>query len=75
MWQRYLGLKIDSQADDIIKFIFTQIDPDDPEKEYYCLLDLREYIYSVSEFNLPLDHETVGCLLSRLNSTRSWWAF
>lgn len=69
-WQQVLGLHIQGQSEDFIKFVYTQIDQNDADKEYYFVLDLREHDYAISECKPEVSKEESEKILSQLNESR-----
>lgn len=71
-YEEYLGLRIESPADDQIAFVFTCVDERDPERECEVVLDLsrRDYaIRSCRPVGLVASAEA-GAALDRLNEGR-----
>lgn len=69
-WERTLGLRIEGADEDFIKFVFTQIDPNDGDSEYSVKLDLREHDYAVSETVPDVDQAELNKALASLNESR-----
>lgn len=69
-WERTLGLRIEGADEDFIKFVFTQVDPNDGDREYSVTLDLREHDYAVSETVPEVDQNELNKVLDTLNESR-----
>lgn len=70
-WERTLGLRIEGADDeDFIKFVFTQIDPNDGDGEYSITLDLTEHDYAVSKCDPQVDQTGLKAALDNLNENR-----
>jgi hypothetical protein len=65
---QHLGLSFERAENEILRLVFTQIDPNDPDAPFAFDLttnDANEYV--IANCQPPLDEESVEELVSRLN--------
>ncbi|KAL2314287.1 Kinetochore protein spc25 [Schizosaccharomyces pombe] len=55
-WEDYLGLKMEGVHDEVIRFIFTNIDEKDWNKQFSFQINLAERDYKVVHCHPPLPH-------------------
>jgi DNA repair exonuclease SbcCD ATPase subunit len=70
-WQQILGTKIEAGLqEDFIRILFSQIDPNDADRAFWFVLDMRAHDYVLAECNPELDKATVDKILVDLNESR-----
>ncbi|EON61133.1 kinetochore protein spc25 [Coniosporium apollinis CBS 100218] len=75
-WQEYLGLRIEGAGqDDRLKFVYTNVDERDWEREAWFELDMRKREYEVLSYRPKVEREEVDRVLERLNESRDLSAF
>lgn len=68
-----LGATIRGAGDDVLRVVFTNLDPKDPEREFSIVIDLSRQEYRVPEVSPPL--AALHTLLDGLNASRDLYAF
>lgn len=75
-WENYLGLRIEGLGkEDRLKFVYTNVDEREWDREAWFELDTSEREYKVLEFRPKVEREEVDQVLERLNETRDLSAF
>lgn len=69
-WEQTLGLRIEGVQEDILRFVFTNVDEKDYRREFSCTLDLSEADYKIVKTKPELSPEVVESILKGLNETR-----
>lgn len=69
-WEQTLGLRIEGVREDILRFVFTNVDEKDYAREFSCTLDLAEADYRIVQTRPELPAEQVKAILKVLNDTR-----
>lgn len=68
---RRLGLNFERVTDNTLKFVFTQIDPSDPERKFFFVLSASadDELYEILECHPPLRSGTLLTLVDDLNAS------
>lgn len=77
LYERFLGLKIDGVSTDVIKFIFTNLIPSNPDRTFEIVLDLSDPDgqYRIARVSDLVAEKELGLALRRLNMDRSLVGF
>ncbi|KAJ6264333.1 hypothetical protein Dda_0478 [Drechslerella dactyloides] len=71
-WEDYLGLRIEGAGRlDHVRFIFTCLDPADPDREFEVVVSVESRDYEIIGARPKLDEATKARCLDILNETRS----
>jgi kinetochore protein Spc25 len=75
-WESYLGLRIEGLGkDDRLKFVYTNVDEREWEREAWFELDTSDRDYRVLEMRPKVEHEEVERVVERLNESRDLASF
>ena len=75
-WESYLGLRIEGLGkDDRLKFVYTNVDEREWDREAWFELDTSERDYKVLEIRPKAEREEVDRVVERLNETRDLAGF
>lgn len=75
-WENYLGLRIEGLGkDDRLKFVYTNVDEREWDREAWFELDTSERDYKVLEIRPKAEREEVDRVVERLNETRDLAGF
>jgi kinetochore protein Spc25 len=75
-WESYLGLRIEGLGkDDRLKFVYTNVDEREWEREAWFELDTTERDYKVFEVRPKVEREEVERVVERLNESRDLASF
>jgi len=75
-WESYLGLRIEGLGkDDRLKFVYTNVDEREWDREAWFELDTSERDYKVFEMRPKVEREEVESVVERLNETRDLAGF
>lgn len=69
-WEQTLGLRIEGVQEDILRFVFTNVDEKDYGRSFSCTLDLSEADYKIVKCNPELSPEVIDTIARVLNETR-----
>lgn len=69
-WEQTLGLRIEGVQEDLLRFIFTNVDEKDYNRAFSCMLDLSEADYKIVKTSPELSPEVVESILKVLNESR-----
>lgn len=75
IYEQLLGFKIEGLKDDILKFVFQNIDSKDPKRSFYIVLNVSEHLYKVEETNPSLPELELNDALQEFNSSRDLTRF
>lgn len=67
-YEIYLGLKIEAIATDLIRFVFSNIDPINSNREFWVELSVGTDTYQVGKSNPELNPETTQLLQQEFNT-------
>ena len=75
-WENYLGLRIEGLGkDDMLKFVYMNVDEREWEREAWFELDTSERDYKVLEVRPKVEREEVERVVERLNESRDLAGF
>jgi kinetochore protein Spc25 len=75
-WESYLGLRIEGLGkDDRLKFVYTNVDEREWEREAWFELDTSERDYKVLEARPKVEREEIERVVERLNESRDLGGF
>ena len=75
-WENYLGLRIEGLGrDDRLKFVYTNVDEREWDREAWFELDTSERDYRVLEIRPKVETDEVERVVERLNETRDLAGF
>jgi kinetochore protein Spc25 len=75
-WENYLGLRIEGLGrDDRLKFVYTNVDEREWDREAWFELDTSERDYKVLEIRPKVESDEVERVVERLNETRDLAGF
>ncbi len=75
-WESYLGLRIEGLGkDDRLKFVYTNVDEREWDREAWFELDTSERDYKVQEIRPKVEREEVDRVVERLNESRDLAGF
>lgn len=75
-WENYLGLRIEGLGkDDRLKFVYTNVDEREWDREAWFELDTSERDYKVLELRPKVERDEVDRVIERLNETRDLAGF
>ena len=74
-YEQYLGLKIDVIGQDSLKFVFSNIDPNDLDKEVWCELLVGGELFKVGDSFPPLAPDIITLLENEFNHHREFVKF
>lgn len=75
IYEQLLGFKIEGLKDDILKFVFQNIDSKDTKRLFYIVLNVSERLYKVEETNPSLPELELNDALQEFNSSRDLTRF
>lgn len=75
IYEQLLGFKIEGMKDDVLKFVFKNIDSNDPEKLFIIILDVSEHLYKVNETNPSIPNIELNEILNNFNESRDLTKF
>ncbi|ABN67900.2 predicted protein [Scheffersomyces stipitis CBS 6054] len=67
-YEMYLGLKIEAVSFDLMKFVFTNLDPNNYDRRFWIDLAIDKETYSVGQSDPQLSTETTNSLETELNN-------
>lgn len=70
-WETTLGLHIEGVKDDVLRFVFTNIDPSNYTRPFSCTLDLSEQEYKVVKCSPELSTDVLNPIIKSLNISRN----
>lgn len=70
-WETTLGLRIEGVRDDVLRFIFTNIDAKDFDLAFSCTLDLSDHEYKILKCSPDLGKQVLDPILRSLNTSRN----
>ncbi|CAK7894244.1 kinetochore protein Spc25p [[Candida] anglica] len=74
-YESYLGLRIEVIAVDILKFIFTNIDPEDYDREIWCELAVGGDLYKIGKTYPELEESLIKTIENEFNDHREFVKF
>lgn len=75
-WESYLGLRIEGLGkEDRLKFVYTNVDEREWERECWFELDTSERDYKVGECRPKVEREELDRVVERLNESRDLGGF
>ncbi|KAF1846741.1 uncharacterized protein K460DRAFT_285247 [Cucurbitaria berberidis CBS 394.84] len=75
-WESYLGMRIEGLGkDDRLKFVYTNVDEREWDREAWFELDTSERDYKVLEVRPKVEREEIDRVIERLNETRDLASF
>jgi kinetochore protein Spc25 len=69
-WEQTLGLRIEGVQEDVLRFVFTNIDEKDYSRQFSCTLDLSDVDYRIIKCCPELEPEVIESTVKVLNETR-----
>lgn len=69
-WEQTLGLRIEGVQEDVLRFIFTNVDEKDYSRAFSCTLDLSETDYKIVKCKPELSPDVIESIIKVLNETR-----
>lgn len=75
VYENLLGFKIEGLKDDILKLVFKNIDSNDPQRQFFLVLNVSEHLYKIEETTPVLSESEQSSLLEEFNSSRDFTKF
>lgn len=69
-WEQTLGLRIEGVQEDVLRFVFTNIDDNDFDRSFSCTLDLSQHDYKIIKCNPDLGKHILDPIIKNLNKSR-----
>lgn len=74
-YEMYLGLRINAVQANVLRFVFSNVDPVKTERAVWCDLDVGSEIYNVGETHPPLPEAAVEELQADFNRHKDFTIF
>lgn len=68
-WEQILGLKIEGLKEDILQFVFTNIDEKDHSRPFSCVIDLSQAEYQMIKCAPELKPDVIDPIMKTLNDS------
>lgn len=75
VYENLLGFKIEGLKDDILKLVFKNIDSNDPQRQFFLVLNVSDHLYKIEETTPSLPETDLNTLLEEFNSSRDFTKF
>lgn len=69
-WEQTLGLRIEGVQEDVLRFVFNNIDETDYGRQFSCTIDLSDVNYKIVKCMPELAPEVIESTVKVLNETR-----
>lgn len=69
-WEQTLGLRIEGVQEDVLLFVFNNIDETDYSRQFSCTIDLSDVNYKIVKCTPELAPEVIESTVKVLNETR-----